>query len=78
MEFLMVKDVENIDIWIKRKIKEMDTEDPQEIADLLLEEVIRTRSGDINDDMTVLVAKVKKNTPRWANVPIHHGKVLSM
>ncbi|MEK4299070.1 stage II sporulation protein E [Oceanobacillus sp. FSL W8-0428] len=72
------KDVENIDIWIKRKIKEMDTEDPQEIADLLLEEVIRTRSGDINDDMTVLVAKVKKNTPRWANVPIHHGKVLSM
>lgn len=72
------KDVENIDIWIKRKIKEMDTEDPQEIADLLLEEVIRTRSGDIHDDMTVLVAKVKKNTPKWANVPVRQEKLLSM
>lgn len=72
------KNVENIDMWIKRKVKEMDTEEPQEIADLLLEEVIRTRSGEINDDMTVLVAKVKKNTPKWANVPVQKGKLVSM
>ncbi|GLO64288.1 MULTISPECIES: stage II sporulation protein E [Oceanobacillus] len=68
--------VENIDIWLKRKIKEMDTDDPQEIADLLLEEVIRTRSGEIIDDMTVLVAKVKKNTPQWTSIPIYESNVL--
>src|SRR5699024_9241239 len=36
--------VENTDLWMKRKILNKETEDPQEVADLLLEEVIRTRS----------------------------------
>ncbi len=70
------KHVENIDLWLKRKIREMATDDPQEVADLLLEEVIRTRSGEINDDMTVLVAKIAKNTPKWAAVPIYGNKAL--
>src|SRR5690606_33768964 len=65
------KHVENTDVWLKRKIREMETENPQDIADLLLEEVIRTRNGDIEDDMTVLVAKVKKNIPEWATFPIY-------
>ena len=34
--------VENYDFWMKRKIKELETDDPQEIADLIIEEVIRT------------------------------------
>ncbi|MFD2045561.1 stage II sporulation protein E [Ornithinibacillus salinisoli] len=68
------KHVENTDIWVKRKIRDMETDDPQEIADLLLEEVVRTRSGAIEDDMTVLVAKVKKNTPEWASVPLYKDK----
>ncbi|WP_163972100.1 stage II sporulation protein E [Oceanobacillus halotolerans] len=63
------KHVENTDIWVKRKVREMQTDDPQEIADLLLEEVVRTRSGEIEDDMTVLVAKVVKNTPQWSSIP---------
>ncbi|WP_249872201.1 stage II sporulation protein E [Oceanobacillus saliphilus] len=70
------KHVENIDLWLKRKIREMATEDPQEVADLLLEEVIRTRSGEIKDDMTVLVAKIAKNTPEWAAVPVYGNKAL--
>jgi stage II sporulation protein E len=68
------KHVENTDLWLKRKIREMETDNPQEIADLLLEEVIRTRSGEIEDDMTVLVAKVKKNIPEWATFPIYQTK----
>lgn len=68
------KHVENTDLWVKRKIREMATNDPQEIADLLLEEVIRTRNGEIEDDMTVLVAKITKNTPKWASVPVYQGK----
>ncbi|MGM8213031.1 stage II sporulation protein E [Virgibacillus sp. W0430] len=71
------KHIENTDIWLKRKIREMKTNEPQEIADLLLEEVIRTKSGAIEDDMTVLVAKVEKNTPKWATIPQYtHGEAL--
>ncbi|WP_099158884.1 stage II sporulation protein E [Virgibacillus ndiopensis] len=68
------KHVENTDVWLKRKIREMKTDDPQEMADLLLEEVIRTRSGAIVDDMTVMVAKVVKNSPQWAAVPVYEEK----
>jgi stage II sporulation protein E len=64
------KHVENHEAWMKRKIKELQTEDPQEIADVLIEEVIRSRGGFIEDDMTVVVAKVEKNMPKWATIPI--------
>ncbi|OZM55830.1 stage II sporulation protein E [Lottiidibacillus patelloidae] len=60
------KHVENKESWLKRKLSEFETEDPQAVADLLLEEVINSRDGDINDDMTVVVAKVKRNIPKWA------------
>jgi stage II sporulation protein E len=70
------KHVENTDLWMERTLKVIKTEEPQEIADLLLEEVIRTKSGEIDDDMTVLVAKVQKNRPKWASVPIYSDKAL--
>lgn len=70
------KHVENTELWLKRTLKEIETEDPQEIADLLLEEVIRTKSGEIDDDMTVLVSKIMKNQPKWASVPIYPKKAL--
>ncbi|MBA2876718.1 stage II sporulation protein E [Thermaerobacillus caldiproteolyticus] len=63
--------VENHELWMKRKIKELQTNDPQEVADLIMEEVIRTRSGRIEDDMTVVVAKIKHNTPKWATIPAY-------
>ncbi len=65
------KHIENVDLWLKRKIREIETEDPQAIADIILEEVIRTKSGDIDDDMTVLVAKLEDNIPEWASFPLH-------
>ena len=60
--------VENVEFWLKRKIKEFETEDPQAIADLLLEEVIRAK-GMIDDDMTIVVTKIEHNTPKWASIP---------
>lgn len=63
------KHIENIDLWLKRKILEMETDDPQAIADLIMEEVIRTGNGNIDDDMTVLVAKIKHNNPKWKPIP---------
>ncbi|WP_217588315.1 stage II sporulation protein E [Lentibacillus saliphilus] len=68
------KHVQNTDIWLKRKIGDMKTDNPQAIADLLLEEVVRTRGGEIVDDMTVLVAKVTKHAPQWSAIPIYHNK----
>ncbi|MCY9135502.1 stage II sporulation protein E [Bacillus atrophaeus] len=64
------KHVENYDLWMKRKMKGLKTEDPQEIADVMMEEVIRTRSGQIEDDMTVVVVRIDHNTPKWASIPV--------
>ncbi|MFS0784157.1 stage II sporulation protein E [Bacillus sp. 1P06AnD] len=64
-----LESVQNPEFWMKRKIKEMQTDDPQAIADCILEEVIRS-TGYINDDMTVVVAKIKHNTPRWSAIPV--------
>jgi stage II sporulation protein E len=64
------KHVENFDLWMKRKISELETNKPQEIADLIMEEVIRSRAGSIEDDMTVIVAKIQHNTPKWATIPV--------
>ncbi|WP_396954769.1 stage II sporulation protein E [Neobacillus sp. YIM B06451] len=65
------KHVGNYEMWMKRKIHELETNDPQEVADLIMEEVIRSRSNKIEDDMTVAVAKIKHNIPKWASIPVH-------
>lgn len=63
------KHVENPDLWLKRQIKQIETNDPQEIADILLEEVVRTTAGRIDDDMTILVARITKYNTKWASIP---------
>jgi stage II sporulation protein E len=68
------RDIENSDLWIRRKIRELTTEEPQELADLLLEEIIRTSSGNIQDDMTIIVSKIERHTPKWASIPVWKTK----
>lgn len=53
----------------------MNTTVPQEMADLLLEEVVRHRAGEIEDDMTVMVAAIDRNMPEWASIPTYKNKV---
>lgn len=60
--------IENTDIWMKRMIREIKTSDPQQIADLMMERMIRECGGEIYDDMTVLVAKVDHFVPKWATI----------
>lgn len=62
--------VENKELWMKRMISEISTQDPQEVADLLLEKVVRYQHGYIVDDMTVVVAKIERNTPQWSSIPV--------
>lgn len=69
------KHVENYDLWMKRKLLELETDDPQEVADLILEEVIRSRSNIIHDDMTVMTAKINHNTPKWATIPVQQKRL---
>lgn len=58
----------NKELWMKRIIQEIKVEHPQEIADCVLETVFRFHHGEIEDDMTVVVAKLSKLKPEWATV----------
>ncbi len=58
---------ENREVWLKRKLKDLETDDPQEIADIILEEVVRSNQNQILDDMTVLVTRIEKSKPKWAS-----------
>jgi stage II sporulation protein E len=57
----------NKEMWMKRIIGELGSDDPQEMADALLETVVRYHEGEIVDDMTVLVARIDKHLPEWAS-----------
>ncbi|ARU60591.1 stage II sporulation protein E [Tumebacillus avium] len=54
--------------WLKKRIEEFESNNPQEIADMLVELAVRINHGKIIDDMTVLVAKVEKYKPEWATI----------
>lgn len=56
----------NKELWMKRVIQELKAADPQQMANELLDTVVRYHQGDIVDDMTVVVAQVKKHQPEWA------------
>lgn len=58
----------NKEQWMKRIIQEIEAIHPQDIADCLLETIVRYHLGEIYDDMTVVVAKIEKYKPEWATV----------
>ncbi|MBQ2916944.1 MAG: SpoIIE family protein phosphatase [Clostridia bacterium] len=50
----------NKEIWVKELLQNIETDDIQRIADILLQESIDNGLGIAKDDMTVLIAKVEK------------------
>lgn len=56
--------------WLKRQIEQLETNDPQEIADTIIEAAVRLNNGQIFDDMTVLVAVVAASEPEWAAIKL--------
>jgi stage II sporulation protein E len=58
------------DDWLRRQISRMETDDPQSIADTLLEAAVRLNHGEIHDDMTVLVARIAAKKPEWASIKL--------
>ena len=51
----------NKELWLKFLLEELETDEPQKIADIILQEAIDNNYGMPKDDMTVIVAKIKKN-----------------
>ena len=52
----------NKELWLKFMLEEIETEDVQKIADIILQEAIDNNYGIPKDDMTVIVLKVKNKT----------------
>ena len=51
-------DYQNKELWVKYLLEEMQTDDVQKIADIIISEAIDNDFGKEKDDMTVIVAKV--------------------
>lgn len=56
----------NKEQWMKRVLQELDADDPQGIADALLETALRQYPGGVKDDMTVVVTRMTRHQPEWA------------
>lgn len=54
-------EIENKEIWIKDLIEQIETDDVQKIADIIIGEAIDLNFGVAKDDMTVIVAKLIHN-----------------
>ncbi len=50
----------NKELWVKFLLEDIETDDAQKIADIILQEAIDNNYGRPKDDMTVMVAKIKK------------------
>jgi stage II sporulation protein E len=56
----------NKEQWMKRVLQELDADDPQDIADALLDTALRQYPGGVQDDMTVIVTRISRHQPEWA------------
>lgn len=53
------------DQWMANTISQLDTHNPQELVDYIMEETLKQSGGEIKDDMTVMVSRVWR--PYFAN-----------
>lgn len=52
---------ENKELWLKYLLEQMETNNAQKMADIILKEAIDNNYGTPKDDMTVVVCKIEKN-----------------
>lgn len=52
---------DNKEEWISELLKAINPENPQRLADIIVQEAVDNGFGIANDDMTVIVAKVLLN-----------------
>ena len=51
---------DNKELWLKFLLEDMETEDPQKMSEIILNEAIDNNYGMPKDDMTVIVLKLEK------------------
>jgi len=56
----------NKEMWMKRVISEIDETTTQDFADSLLNRVLMFSPSGVQDDMTIVVARIDKRLPEWA------------
>ncbi|MFC4303147.1 stage II sporulation protein E [Cohnella boryungensis] len=56
----------NKELWMKRVLQELEEEEPQDIAEALLDTALRQHPGGVKDDMTVVVTRITRRQPEWA------------
>ena len=54
------KEYENKELWLKNLLEEIETEDIEKIANIIITEAMDNELGIVKDDMTVIVAKLCK------------------
>ena len=54
------KEYQNKELWVKNMLEEIETENVQKIADIILREAIDNNYGKPEDDMSVIVVKIKR------------------
>lgn len=67
----------NKELWLKRIIRDITSEHPQQVADELLRVALQYHDGEVTDDMTVAVAKIdkppyQKATFSWPTMTARH------
>ena len=48
----------NKELWVKYLLEDMETNNPQKISDIILNEAVDNNFGKIKDDMSILVCKL--------------------
>lgn len=54
------KEYNNKELWVKNVLENIETENVQKIADILIKEAIDNNYGKAQDDMSIIVVKIKK------------------
>ncbi|CAB3389271.1 stage II sporulation protein E [Kyrpidia spormannii] len=66
--FEAARHTEEREAWLLRQIARIESRDPQEVADLLVEMAVRMNRGEVPDDTTVVVARIDPAEPEWATI----------
>lgn len=54
------KEYQNKELWVKNILEDIETENSQKIADIILKEAIDNNYGKAEDDMSIIVIKIKR------------------
>ncbi|MGL4818713.1 MAG: stage II sporulation protein E [Bacilli bacterium] len=64
------------DIWFTEKLRNLHIQEPQQVADLLLDELLHYKLTE--DDMTLMALRFEGYEPQWSTIPVKDLKQLRL